>query len=314
MKVLLTGGTGFLGSHVARRLQSLGHEVTVTGRKEMPLHDAEAVLRFCAGKDQVIHCAGLASPWGEYRLFHEANVVGTRHVVSGCRKAGVSRLVHLSTPSLYFDYTSRRGIKESDPLPKPVTAYAATKLEADREVERSGLSWVSLRPRAIFGPGDRNVIPRLLGAIRNGKLPLVGGGATHVDLTYVDNVVDAVWLAMTAAEPATGRHYNITNGEPLPLADLVEKVRKALGLQFSVRPIPYRLAYALATLLEAYHKITRPSVEPKLTRYGVGLMGHDQTLDLTEARTRLGYSPRVSLDEGLARFASWWHDRGKETA
>lgn len=314
MKILITGGTGFLGGHVAKRLSGMGHEVTVTGRKEMPLGDAALVAKFCAGKDQVVHCAGLASPWGDYSVFHEANVVGTRNVLDGCRKAKVARIVHLSTPSLYFDYKNRRGIKESDPLPRPVTAYAATKLLADQAVEQSDVPWVSLRPRAIFGPGDRNVLPRLLGAVKRGKLPLVGGGRTYVDLSYVDNVVDAVLLSMAARGDTLGRHYNITNGEPLPLRAIVDKVTRALQLDVKVRPIPYSFAYTLACALETYHRLAKPDVEPKLTRYGVGLMGHDQTLDITEARTRLGYEPKVSLDEGLARFASWWQEKTKETA
>lgn len=327
MKVLVTGGTGFLGRHLALRLKHLGHATAITGRNDkigqemaargieylrMELTDAAAVRAACRGVDQVVHSAGLASPWGKYRAFFDANVVGTRHVVEASLASGVKRLVHLSTPSLYFDYRHRLNIKESEPLPRPRTAYAATKLLADREVEAAhhkGLPMIGLRPRALVGPGDLTVLGRVLKLAQSGKVPLVGGGVSYADLTYIDNAVDAVVLALEAPEQALGRHYNVTNGEPMRFRDLLDQLLPLVGLHPKYRSIPFPVAYSMAAVLEAYHNWFKAGAEPAFTRYGVGLMAKSQTLDIGEARRCLGYSPKVALSEGFRRFAAWWNDR-----
>ncbi len=327
MKILVTGGTGFLGRHLALRLKSLGFETSITGRNDkigeelaargvkylrLDLADAEGVKRACAGQDKVVHSAGLASPWGKYAAFFEANVNGTRHVVDACLAGGVKRLVHLSTPSLYFNFKNRLGIRESEPLPKPRTAYAATKLLADKAVEAAvekGLPFIGLRPRALFGPGDLTVLGRVMKLAQSGKVPLVGGGQSYADLTYIDNAVDSLLLALEAPEAALNRHYNITNGEPTKFRDLLDKLLPLVGLRADYKYVPFPVAYGAAVALEAYHNLFKPSEEPVFTRYGVGLMAKSQTLDISEAHKRLRYTPKISLDEGLARYARWWKDK-----
>ena len=194
-KVLVTGATGFLGRATAVRFRDLGWDVTGLGRDEKigrqlaaqgipflqaDLRNRQQIEDACAGRDYVIHCAALSSPWGAYRDFYETNVGGTEHVVSGCVRHGARRLVHVSTPSVYFNYRDRLLVSEQEELPrKPVNSYAATKLMAERVVADAagnGLSSIIVRPRAVFGPGDTSLFPRLLRVNDSRGIPLIGGG------------------------------------------------------------------------------------------------------------------------------------------
>lgn len=327
MNILLTGGTGFLGKAVAKRLAGKGHSVTVTGRNAKAGAELEsagvAFLKLdlsdsgmgeaCRGRDQVIHCAALASPWGKYEDFFRANVEGTRTVVEACLAGGVKRLVNLSSPSVYFDYRHRENIRESDPLPKrQVTHYGATKVLADAEVAKGqarGLETISLRPRALFGPGDQTILGRVLRAADQGSIPLIGGGRSLVDMTYIDNAVDAVELCLSAPDSALGQVYNITNGEPLSTRAMLDVLFESLGRSVSYRNLPFPLAYAGAAASELIHSAFRRPGEPPLTRYAIGLMSRSQTLDISSAREKLGYRPRVALAEGFERFARWWKQK-----
>lgn len=324
-KVLVTGATGFLGGHAARRLAVMGWEVCAIGRSldaggdlerdgisfvEVDLRDADAVERACAGQDVVLHCGALSAPWGSYRSFYECNVEATRHVLAGCRKHGVQRLVHISTPSVLFDYRPRRDVREDAPLPqRPANAYAATKLLAEQEVLaacQDGLPALILRPRAIFGPHDRALFPRLLEANTQGGVPMIDEGQAIIDLTYVDNVVDAMILGCQAGPEALGRAYHISNGEAYTFRELMEKLFAMLDIPLHTRKLPYKVTYGLATLLELVYTALPLKGEPPLTRYTVGSIGVTHTLDISLARQYLGYTPQISVEAGLRRFADWW--------
>ena len=231
---------------------------------------------------------------------------------AGAQAHGAKRVVYLSTPSLYFDYHHRLGIKETDPLPKPVTDYAATKLIADQEVKavsdfgaphHQSPSPSDLRPGRPGGTGASDT----RGA--KGAIPLVGGGKSFIDLTYIDNTVDAVLLCLDAPAKALGRVFNVTNGEPLTSRAMMEKLFSKLGIEARFRPLPFPLAYLSAAILEGTYQIFRGGTEPPLTRYSVGLMAKSQTLDITAARDVLGYHPRINIEEGMERFASWWRKK-----
>ncbi|UQZ85624.1 3 beta-hydroxysteroid dehydrogenase/Delta 5--_4-isomerase [Paenibacillus konkukensis] len=325
MKVLVTGATGFLGKHLAVALHKLGHEVTAAGRNAQAgaelaaqgiaflpcrLEDTAQTVRSCFGQDIVFHCGALSSLWGSYNDFYESNVTGTRNVIKGCTEGGVQRLIYVSTPSIYFDYTDRLSIAESARLPRrAANAYAETKRLAEQDIDaafRLGLAVVTVRPRAIFGPGDRAIVPRLIEASRQGKLPLIRGGRAVLDLTYVDNAVQALLLCMTAPSSVLGRKYNVTNGEPQPFIEVLNYLFERLGEPLRSRKLPYRAAYALAGLLEAAAKLSGSGKEPLLTRYSVGLLGRSQTLDITAAREELGYRPQVTVKEGIDAYAAWY--------
>ena len=327
---LVTGGTGFLGRHLVARLAGLGHAVRFTGRNasvgralESPrarfvaadLSRAEAAGALCADIDVVFHCAARSSPWGRYREFEAANVDATRHVVSACLSSGVRRLVHVSTPSIYFAPAHRFDIQEDDPLPPPFNAYAATKRRAEEIVDAAGargLETVTLRPRAIFGPYDQTILPRLVRAARRGRFPLIEAGRATIDVTCVENVVDGLLLAMDAGPAAVGKAFNLTNGEPLTVVDLLSRFIRAAGLGVTLVPWSRARANAVATVLETLARLTGSRWEPPLTRYSVGVLAWSQTLNIDAARRLLGYAPRVTLDEGFEGLRAWW--RGDDTS
>jgi nucleoside-diphosphate-sugar epimerase len=166
---------------------------------------------------------------------------------------------------------------------------------------------VTLRPRALFGPGDTTLLPRLIRANGGRGFPLIGEGDPLMDITSVHNVVDALLLAAEAPASISGRKFNITNGEPWPRSRLLATLFGELGLPFRSRPISYDRAQQLAGILEFVSRsFTFGRWEPPLTRYTVGVLAKVQTLDISEARRLLGYRPRVSISDGMREFAVWW--------
>lgn len=325
MKILVTGGTGFLGQKLALRLHKMGYDVTAIGRNQAigkqlnkqgvrfiscSLEDEESVLALCHGQDYVIHSGALSSPWGKYDDFYNSNVIGTKNIIEGCRQANVKRLIHVSTPSLYFHYDERLDVKESDQLPETfVNHYAKTKYLAEREIDqafRDGLPVVTIRPRAIFGPGDNAILPRLIKVCEKGMFPKIGDGSVEVDITYVENVVDALILCMNSGEHTLGQKYNITNGVRVNLYKMIEEVMGQLGKTYSYKDISLNKAFFIAKVLEHVSSIFLGGKEPILTRYTVSVLSKSQTLNIEKAKKELGYEPRVSIEEGIQHFVDWW--------
>lgn len=325
MKMLVTGGTGFLGQKLVYRLVEMGHQVTVIGRNkkvgeklkrdgvsfiQTDLREEERVIEACHQQDYVFHVAALSSPWGDYQEFYESNVVSTQHVIKGCKKHKVKRLIHVSTPSIYFKYEDRFNISEKDPLPtKFVNHYASTKFLAEKEIDKAfeeGLPVITIRPRALFGPDDTTIIPRLIKANEKGFIPLINKGKVLMDITYVENVVDALLLCMDSPKHTLGKKYNITNGEPVYLIDVLTTMFERLNEPFRTKEIPFKMAYLLAGGLEFISKTLLRGKEPVLTQYTAGVLAKSQTLDITEARKDLGYNPKVTIDEGINLFIDWW--------
>lgn len=326
MKVLVTGATGFLGGALTRRLHSMGWDVTALGRNpkklnqleddgirvlQIDLKDKTALANACKNQEIVFHCAALPSPWGNFELFYQANVIGTRNVIRGCEEHHIKRLVYVSTPSLYFDYNSRTDVKETDPLPEPVSNYSATKILAEQELDEAfarGLATIAIRPRALFGPGDTVIFPRLIPRLQSGRLPILGDGENIVDLTYIENVVDALLLCAESPANTLGKKYNISNGEPVKIWELVNRICDELNLPHPTRKISYKTANAAATVLEAIYTIIPTHPEPPLTRISVSMLANNTTLDISAAKNELGYQPKVSIDEGFKLFMKWWKE------
>lgn len=328
MRAIITGGTGFLGSRLAERLHRLGWDVTAAGRNEqagqalsgqgirfirLDLRDREGVHRAVAGQDVIFHCAALSSAWGNYRDFYESNVLATEHLLHSARVHSVQRFVHVSTPSVYFNYKDQFDVAEDYVLPSRFASdYAATKYVAEcrvRDAFAAGLPALIIRPRAIFGPGDPALFPRLMRANDRFGIPLVDGGNARIDLTYVDNVIDALLGCAHAPESLLGEVFNISNGEPVQFVDAVSRLFDQLGMVPRFRHISYRTANRLASGLESAYRLLRLRGEPPFTRYTIGVVSRSQTLDIGKARRMIGYEPQVSVDEGLARFAKWWLER-----
>lgn len=273
------------------------------------LREESALEPLLHGADAVVHIAGLSSPWGRASDFFAVNANGTRHMLRAATKVGVQRFVHISSPSVLFSYQEQLLLDERAPLPRrPVNAYAASKRRAEELVTEaflSGLPTVILRPRALFGPGDRVLLPRLLKACQRQWLPRFFKGGVLTDLTYIENAADAILCALRAPREALGEIYHITNGEPVEIYETLRSLLHALGREVPERPIPYLVGMGAALGAEGIALIT--GREPTVTRYGVGLLRYSQTLSIEKARRLLGYLPTISMQEGLSRYVSWWH-------
>jgi nucleoside-diphosphate-sugar epimerase len=325
MSYVVTGATGFLGKRLAKRLAQEGKEVIAAGRNEkigkeltdlgvafrrIDLSDSGSVKGLAKGAEYFIHCAALSSPWGSYDDFYSANVVGTINVLNESLESGVRRFVHVSTPSIYFDFKDRYNVREEDPLPcKPANDYAKTKLMAEKGVRKYsalGLDSVIIRPRGIFGEEDNAIFPRFIKANGRVGVPFIDGGKAVVDITYVGNVVDALVLCCDTEKTSNGQVFNITNGEPQEIGIIIETLFGKLGQKLKRLNMPYGIAYSLAAAAESISRIT--GKEPLFTRYSMGVLSKSETLDISKARAA-GYVPKVSIDEGLERVAAWWKQK-----
>ncbi|HYF66012.1 MAG TPA: NAD-dependent epimerase/dehydratase family protein [Herpetosiphonaceae bacterium] len=317
MDVLVTGGSGFVGQHLVGALLRRGHRVAMLGRDwsraaatlaagaipiSADLRDRAAIVAACAGRDAVFHVGALSAPWGRAADFHAVNVGGTENVLAGCERHGVGRLVAVSSPSVLFDGRDQHLLTDAAPYPaRFVSAYSLTKKLAEDRVRAAGergLAAVILRPKAIFGPGDTTLLPRLVAAARRGRLPQIGAGRNLVDLTYVGNVVHALLLALEAPA-AVGNTYAITNDEHPALWEVIRAVLGRLGIPSALRRVPLGAALAAARLMEWRAAVT--GREPLLTRYSVAILARTQTYDIAAARRDLGYAPPIPLAAGIER-------------
>jgi len=322
MRVLVTGGGGFLGKAIVTRLLSRGDLVRSLARGDYPeLHElgAEvhrgdigepaAVGSAVQGMDAVVHVAGDVSSWGPYARFYRTNVTGTENVIRACRTHGVRKLVYTSSPSVVHGGDDVAGADESLPYATTFEAhYPRTKAMGERLVLAANdatLATVALRPHLIWGPGDTQLLPRAVAQARAGTLRLPGGPDKLVDCTYIDNAVDAHVLALDRLAPGAacaGWAYFISNGEPVPTRVLVNRMLEAAGAPAVRKTIPPRVAYLAGCVAEAVHAVFRRKGEPRITRFVARQMTTSHYYDISAARRDLGYEPRVSIDEGLARL------------
>ncbi|RQH05644.1 NAD-dependent epimerase/dehydratase family protein [Paraburkholderia dinghuensis] len=334
MTTLVTGATSGLGKNAVTFLAARQQAVRGTGRnlragaalraqgvEFLPADLATAregeFDRLLDGVDNVWHCAALSSPWGRCDDFYAANVVATTRLAHAAVRSGVRRFVHISTPSLYFDYRHRMGIPETFRPARYVNHYANTKAQAEEAIraiaaQHCATTFVMLRPRGIFGPHDRVLIPRILRVLRErgGRLPLPRGGDARLDLTYVDNVVHAMQLATMRENLPSGEAFNITNGEPAILRDILEAMLRPLRIPFRFVGLPYAFLDAAARVMQSGAALT--GREPAFTRYSIGALQYDMTLDIEEARRVLGYRPIVSLADGIDSTVQWIKAHGDD--
>jgi nucleoside-diphosphate-sugar epimerase len=318
MRVLVTGATGFLGRRLAAALVEHGHQVRILVRnpgvdgaviegveiRRGDLRDPASVIAACEGMEIVQHAGALSSPWGPKSEFFATNVGGTQAIIDGCQRYNVRRLIYVSSPSVVFDGRDQHNLTEAAPYPATsVSVYSQTKQLGEDLVNAAsgGLETVILRPKAIFGPGDRALLPRLLATAQTGRLPMIGDGRNLVDLTYVENVVEAMRLAMTA-DAAVGKTYHITNDEHALLWRLVRHILQELKLPPPRLRISLPTALAAAGAMEQIARVT--GREPTLTRYSALILARTQTYNIAAAKRDLGYTPPVSLEEGFERTLS----------
>ncbi|MSU45754.1 MAG: NAD-dependent epimerase/dehydratase family protein [Lacunisphaera sp.] len=321
--VFITGASGFIGGKIAGRLLADGRRVRVLSRRPLPelakfgaevvsgdLDDAAALRRGCEGVGTVFHVAGRVGVWGPAADFLRVNVAGTRHVLAACHATGVHRLVYTSSPSVVYNGGDLSGVDESAPLcTKAPCAYPTSKAAAECLVgnaHSAELATVSLRPHLVWGPGDRNVAPRVLALARKGRLKIIGSGRNKVDVTHITNVVDAHLLAEQAlARPdaaAGGKAYFITNGEPLVLWDWINELLRGLGMPEIHDHVSLGTAYLAGGVMEALWRVLPLKGEPPMTRFTASSLATDHWFDISAARRDLGYAPRVSMPTGTAEL------------
>lgn len=329
-RVLLTGGTSLLVRRTAELLQARGDEVVLLQRHASDLdvpqvlgdvRDAGMVQRAMHGCDAAIHAAakvGVTGRWDDYRSI---NVDGTTNVVDAARRAGIRTLVHVSTPSVAHAGSSVVGAVAEPPVTgrrvsgRVGAFYAESKAIAEPialAAASDSLGVVAVRPHLIWGPGDTQLVGRIVERARSGRLALVGGGTALIDTTYIDNAASAMVAALDAATPGarcSGRAYVIANGEPRPVRELVEAIVAAAGIDASPRRVPLRVATAAGSLVERLWSVRRTDDEPPLTRFLAEQLGTAHWFDPRPSRDDLGWSATVTLDEGFAALRRWFAEQ-----
>ncbi len=325
MKALVTGGGGFLGGVIVRMLSEQGYQVVSISRgryaeldrlgveqAQGDLADNTAVIKAANGCDIIFHVAAKAGIWGSYDSFYQANVVGTRNVVSACKELNISKLVYTSSPSVVFDGNDVEGGDESLPYPDHFEAfYPRTKAMAEQLVLQANspqLATVSLRPHLIWGPGDKHLVPRIIAKGKSGRLRRIGNRPCLVDTVYVDNAARAHLQAAERLSPGSaiaGKSYFISNGEPIELWEMVNRILAAGGVAPVTGTISPQAAYAIGAICEKIWGWFRLSGEPPMTRFVARELATSHWFDISAARRDFGYQPEVSIDEGLQRLRDW---------
>lgn len=326
MQILVTGGTGFVGSHLVRRLLARGHQVRtldknpglfdaelrqlgaelVTGS----VSDAEMVDRSVAGAEVVYH---LASPFGDLlqpdSVYWDVEVKGTRYLLEAAERSGVRRVVHCSTQGVHGSLTETPG-DENSPF-SPQDYYCYSKVEGERvcqEFLARGMDIVVVRPTSVYGPGDTRGWLKLYRMIARGWFPMIGDGKTLNHPVYVENLAELLELAAIVPE-ARSRVYLAGDDHPVTLNELVREVGAAIGTKVRIIRFPwYEAARLGATVVEGVSK--RFGLNPPVFRRRLSWYRTNRAFRIDRARKELGYHPGVSLREGLARTAEWYRSNG----
>lgn len=320
---MITGAGGFLGSYIARKLASdERYEVYSFSRSQYPflnqlkvsqrqgdLKNYNDVKQALEGMDAVIHTASQVGMWGRYEDFFATNVTGTENILKAMKELKIQKLVYTSTPSVAFDRDDLCGVDEKTPYPENyLTAYAATKSIAEKMVlaaNTKDLSTVSLRPHLIFGPGDLNLIPRVIEAQKKGRLKIVGDGNNLVDVTYVENAADTHIMALEKLSPEhaiAGKAYFLGQG-PVKLWEFTNEILERAGLPPVTKKISVRAAYSIGFVIECVLKlIGKYDIHPPMTRFVALQLGKSHYFNHHNLEHDLGYKPAISVQEGIERL------------
>src|SRR4051794_4551271 len=315
MRVLVTGASGMLGRATATALAARGDEVTVLQRRPAGLPcrevlgdvaDPAVVARAAAGQDAVLHLAAKVDVTGRWAEYVRANVEGTRTVVAACREAGVGRLVHVSSPAVAHGGSALVGVGAGPADPARARGhYARSKAVAERAAlaaDSPSLAVLVVRPHLVWGPGDTQLVERIVERARAGRLPVIGSGAALIDTPYGENAADALAAAVDA--PVHGEALVVANGEPPPVAEVLARLCRAAGVAGPRRRVPFPVAWAAGAVVEGLWAATQRRDTPPLTRFLAEQLATAHWFDQRRTREALGWVPRVTLDEGFARLSS----------
>ena len=317
MKVLVTGASGFLGRAVATELVSAGHDVRTLQRRPSSVDGATDVLgsitdpeligRAIEGVEGVIHLAAKVSRAGDPHDFRVINVDGTRSLLAAAEHAGVSRFVQVSSPSVAHSGTALAGVGAEPASPQHARGeYARTKAHAELiALERNSetMHVLAIRPHIVWGPGDTQLVERIVDRARQGRLPLLNGGTALIDSTYVDNAASGIVAGLHRANTAHGRAYVLTNGEPRPVGELIGAMCVAAGVTPPTWSIPAGLARTAGSVIERVWAVRPGHDEPPMPRFLAEQLSTAHWFDQREIRRALDWTPQVSIDEGLQRLA-----------
>ncbi len=326
-KVLVTGGGGFLGSSLIKPLRERGLAVRSLARRFYPhlreldveqvqgdIADPEIVARAVEGCMTVFHTAAKAGLWGPEREYQRTNVEGTRNLIAACREHGVRRIIYTSSPSVVFTGRDMENADETLPYSERYDApYPKTKALAEQmilEANSESLATMSIRPHLIWGPGDNNLLPRIIARAKTGRLRKIGYGNPIIDPVYVDNAVEAHLQAadrLDPGSPVAGRAYFVTQGETVPTWDMINLMLKAAHLAPVKRTISRPMAVAVSGVLEAAYLLSGRTDEPPMTRFMARHLSTTHWFNNDAARRDLGYQPRVSIAQGLHALEVWLH-------
>ena len=322
-RVLVTGGGGFLGKAIVGRLVARGDHVRSLARNFYPeletmgvdqiqgdISDSKTVAIACENRTVVYHIAAKPPPWGRYADYHQTNVVGTQNIIDSCLNQSQARLIFTSTPSVVHNGNDIEGADESMPYPKEFSShYARTKAIAEQLVvkaSRNKLKSIILRPHKIWGPGDNQILTRLVARAK--KLKQIGEGTNLIDVTYIDDAADAHILAADKLEEhpdLSGNIYFISQGEPVLAWYIINEFLKAAGCSPVKKSVPFRIAWVAGALLEVIYKFFRLSGEPYITRFLAETVSQNNWFKIDAAKRDLGYEPKIFTDEGLGRLEEW---------
>jgi nucleoside-diphosphate-sugar epimerase len=324
VRVLVTGASGLLGRAVAAELLAAGHEVRCFQRRPSgvagasdslgSVTDPDAVARAVSGQDAIVHLAAKVSLAGDPADFDRVNVGGTRNLLEAARSAGVERFVYVSSPSVAHSGTSIVG---DDALPAdPASArgdYARTKAEAELlalAADSSEFRVVAVRPHLVWGPGDTQLVERVVERARRGRLPLLDSGAALIDTIYIDNAATGIAAALARVDSVHGRSYVLTNCEPRPVAELLAGICGAAGVESPRWRVPASVARTAGSLIEAVWRVKPGVDEPPMTRFLAEQLSTAHWFDQRRTRADLEWTPAVSLDEGFRRLAEHYAGEG----
>jgi nucleoside-diphosphate-sugar epimerase len=318
VRVLVTGASGLLGRAVASSIIAAGHEVRTLQRRASGVDgamdvlgsvtDAASVARAVAGVDGVVHLAAKVSLAGDPAEFESVNVGGTLRLLRAATEGDASRFVQVSSPSVAHSGTSIVGddARPADPL-RARGDYARTKATSELlalGADSAQLAVVAVRPHIVWGPGDTQLVARIVDRARRGRLPLLGHGAALIDTTYIDNAASAIAAALERAPEVHGNAYVITNGEPRPVAELIAGMCAAAGVRAPNWSVPAGVARAAGSAIEAVWRVRPGADEPPMTRFLAEQLSTAHWFDQRRTRADLRWQPAVTLDEGFARLAA----------
>jgi nucleoside-diphosphate-sugar epimerase len=317
----VTGGSGFIGGALIRRLTSEGWRVRALARSDAAatavgaagaepvqgdLDEVDAMGEGAKGSELAFHAAATVQQWGAWELFERVNVGGTRNALEACRGAGVRRFVHVGTEAALSVGKPLVRVDETAPLrPDSRAPYPASKAKAEqavREANGDGFETVVVRPRFVWGPGDTTLLPAIVETVKAGRFAWIGGGRHLTSTAYIDNVVEGLVLGGERGRP--GEAYFVTDGEPVEFRELITRMLETQGVEAPSRGLPLPLARAMAAGSEMAWRVLHRDGDPPLTRAAVWLSAVEITIDIAKARSELGYEPVVSVDEGLERLRS----------